>query len=142
MIKEIRKEYEQAKNAWTGCDWHTIFGRCELNLKDEYSDSYDPDYEWPGALDLAIAGVATEKEYRKVWEADVQAAKEWLAEVENDAALAAHEAKRAMEALENDEYQNASVYAKTATLIEMRQGLCLTWCAFAAMCKQYIEENE
>lgn len=139
MLEEIRKEYENAQGNWTGCDWTTDHGRCKLDLDGKRSDTYAPIYKRPNMLDLVEADVETEGEHRQIWEGDVQTARGYLFEIENDAATAEKEAKKAMQNIERGEYGDAAEHAHRAAKIESYYGDSPTWGRFADMCEELEE---
>ena len=65
--REIADAFEEATETWTGCDWHTVFGKAGRNLQ---------------GLTAADAAAQAVKAKGTVDEAEWQAAASWLADVE------------------------------------------------------------
>ena len=109
-IEEVRAAYEEARETWTGCDWHTQFGDAGLDL-----------------IDLTPADAATmvAKTVGTEVGADWHAAVSWLAQVQHHAKQAEAEAAIAMNAAEAGDWTKAVRHAERAFMLEFATGRAL-----------------
>jgi hypothetical protein len=105
--REIADAFEEATEKWTGCDWHTVFGKAGRNLQ---------------GLTAADAAAQAVKAKGTVDEAEWQAAASWLADVEKRAREADEEAARAVVAAEAGAWDKAVRHAKRSWSLEFNTG--------------------
>jgi len=105
-LEEITRAYLEAAGTWSGCDWPTVFGPAELNLRG-----------WTAAEAEAHA-LEVGREERKDWEA----AALWLREVERRAQEAESEAEKAVAAAGAGDWRKAAEHARRAWMLEFATG--------------------
>lgn len=125
-IDDIRWIHEEAKGAWTGCDWATRFGKSGLDLNG-----------WTAAQAESRAA-ETDGAARDNW----RLAARWLGLVEHHARLAETEANEAIAAAQAGDWCDARRHAVRAWVLEfatgrpMRHGFPVAW----QRLRQVIEE--
>jgi hypothetical protein len=116
--EEIRRVFEESTGTWTGCDWHTTFGKFGLDL-----------HGWTAAGAKAMAAEAKETAEGEEW----QAAAKWLAQIEAVVEQAENRALGAVRAVAMGEWENALRLAEQAWRLEfstgrpLRRGLPFCW---------------
>jgi uncharacterized protein (DUF2235 family) len=113
-LQEIRRLYEEAKGAWTGCDWHTHFGKLGLDLNG-----------WTPARARARAAECMETEAAAEW----RAAGKWLSAVERMAMRAEGHAGWAVRAAAAGAWCEAVEQVRLARACEFATGR-LVWRGF------------
>jgi hypothetical protein len=117
-LSEANQTYERAVGQWTGCDWPTRFGNTDIDLEG-----------WTAEEAESMAVESADAEEVEDW----TAAAEWLAQVEQNAALAESQAALALAAAHAGEWGEALEHARRAVLLEFAagrplwHGLPLTW---------------
>jgi hypothetical protein len=106
-LKALSEAFERAAGRWTGCDWHTHFGRHGLDLKGFKSSEVQDMAREMAQSDLA---------------ADWKAAAVWLAHVEHHALDAREKAAAALEAARADNWADALALAQSACALELVTG--------------------
>ncbi|MFN4261047.1 MAG: hypothetical protein ACK4RK_17290 [Gemmataceae bacterium] len=106
-IEDIRQAYQEATGTWTGCDWHTTFGKTGLDLKG-----------WTATRAEIRADQVTNPVERKDWQAAVQ----WLTRVEEYAKQAEAAAAEAVVAAVADQWEEANKHMYRAWATEFSTG--------------------
>lgn len=109
-VAEIRRIYDEACDTWTGCDWHTQFGKTGLDLC--------------GLTPADAEKMAAQTAGTEVG-ADWRAAVSWLAQVQRYAEQAAAEADIAIKAAEHGAWPKAARHAERAWILEFATGRSL-----------------
>jgi hypothetical protein len=106
-IQAIRQAFEEARDEWTGCDWHTHFGNGGVDLCDVTTAE---------AERMAAQSAGTPAG------ADWHTAVGWLARVKHHADRAQAEAAVALAAAEAEDWPGAMRHAQRAMVIEFETG--------------------
>ena len=113
-VEEIRRVYQEATGAWTGCDWPAVYGNTRLNLQ-----------RWSAAQARVMAQTLQSEDWLR--------AAEWLARIEHQAQLAEKRAGEAIEAASEGRWRDALISAEWAWALEfstgrpLRHGPPLAW---------------
>jgi len=103
----IRRAYEQAAGAWTGCDWPTRFGRDGLDLNG-----------WTAEKAQSAADERRDAPAEELW----QAAAAWLSRLEHFARRAEEEAVQAVQEASAGAWRAALRHAQRAREFEYATG--------------------